>query len=55
MKYSKNKLFIEKVSVLNIANKFQTPAYCYSYSKLKENINNFKKILNLFLHWSVFQ
>ena len=43
MKYSKNKLFIEKVSVLNIANKFQTPAYCYSYSKLKENINNFKQ------------
>ena len=43
MKYSKNKLFIEKVSVVNIANKFQTPAYCYSYSKLKENINYFKK------------
>ncbi len=43
MKYSKNKLFIEKLSVLNIANKFQTPAYCYSYSKLKENINNFKQ------------
>ena len=43
MKYSKNKLFIEKVSVLNIANKFQTPAYCYSHSKLKENINNFKQ------------
>ncbi len=43
MKYSKNKLFIEKISVLNIANKFQTPAYCYSYSKLKENINNFKQ------------
>ena len=43
MKYSKNKLFIEKLSVLNIANKFLTPAYCYSYSKLKENINNFKQ------------
>ena len=43
MKYNKNKLFIEKVSVVNIANKFQTPAYCYSYSKLKENINNFKQ------------
>ena len=43
MKYSKNKLFIEKLSVLNIAHKFQTPAYCYSYSKLKENINNFKQ------------
>ncbi len=43
MNYSKNKLFIEKVSVVNIANKFQTPAYCYSYLKLKENINYFKK------------
>ena len=43
MKYSKNKLFIEKLSVLNIAHKFQTPAYCYSYSKLKDNINSFKK------------
>ena len=43
MKYSKNKLFIEKVSVLNIANKFQTPAYCYSYAKLKDNISIFKE------------
>ena len=43
MKYSKKKLFIEKVSVLNIANKFQTPAYCYSYSKLKDNISIFKE------------
>ena len=43
MKYNKKKLFIEKVSVLNIANKFQTPAYCYSYSKLKDNINIFKE------------
>ena len=43
MKYSKKKLFIEEVSVLNIANKFQTPAYCYSYSKLKDNISIFKK------------
>ena len=43
MKYSKKKLFIEKVSVLKIANKFQTPAYCYSYSRLKENISIFKE------------
>ncbi len=43
MKYNKKKLFIEGVSVLNITNKFGTPAYCYSYSKLKENINNFKE------------
>jgi len=43
MRYSKKKLFIEGVSVQKINNKFGTPAYCYSYSKLKENINNFKE------------
>jgi len=43
MRYNKKKLFIESISVHNIAKKFGTPAYCYSYSKLKENINNFKK------------
>ena len=43
MKYIKNKLFIERVSVQKVANRFGTPAYCYSYSKLKDNINNFKK------------
>ena len=35
-------LYIEKVRVENIAKKFGTPTYCYSYKKLKENISNFK-------------
>ncbi len=48
MRYNKKKLFIEHVSVQNITNKFGTPAYCYSYSKLKENINNFKKNFRTF-------
>ena len=43
MKYIKKKLFIEGVSVQNIANKHGTPAYCYSFARLRENINNFKK------------
>ena len=36
-------ILIEKVKVLNIAKKFKTPIYCYSYRQLKENINSFKK------------
>jgi diaminopimelate decarboxylase len=43
MKYINNRLKIEKIYLQKIANKFGTPFYCYSYSKLKENINNFKK------------
>ena len=43
MKYINNILKIEKVSVDSIAKKFKTPAYCYSYSQLKNNIKNFKK------------
>ena len=43
MKYHKKKLFIENVSVENIAKKYGTPAYCYSYKLLKENILKFKK------------
>ena len=43
MKYIKKKLAIDKISVQNIAKKFNTPTYCYSYSQLKKNINNFKK------------
>ena len=34
---------IEKINFQNLAKKFGTPAYCYSYSRLNENINNFKK------------
>ncbi|MDB3913204.1 diaminopimelate decarboxylase [Candidatus Pelagibacter sp.] len=43
MKYINKKLTIENISVQNIAQKYGTPTYCYSYKKLKENIYNFKK------------
>ena len=42
MKYINKRLQIEKISVENIAKRYGTPAYCYSYDKLKENIINFK-------------
>ena len=43
MKYINKNLSIEKVKVQDIAKKFGTPVYCYSYWQLKENIANFKK------------
>jgi len=48
MKYINKSLTIERVKVQNIAKKFGTPVYCYSYEQLKENINNFKKKFNSF-------
>ena len=42
MKYINKKLSIEKHYFQNIAEKYNTPTYCYSYSKLRENILNFK-------------
>jgi len=42
MKYINKRLTIEKVNFQRVANKFGTPFYCYSFSKLKENINKFK-------------
>jgi diaminopimelate decarboxylase len=43
MKYINKCLSIEKVKVQDIAKKFGTPIYCYSYEQLKKNIGNFKK------------
>ena len=43
MKYINKRLTVEKANFQRIAKKFGTPFYCYSYSKLKENINKFKK------------
>ena len=43
MRYRNNSLVIEKLKVQDLAKKFGTPIYCYSYKQLKENINNFKK------------
>ena len=48
MKYIKNKFIIEKFEVENIAKKYGTPAYCYSYNRLKENIVHFKKSFKSF-------
>ena len=48
MRYIKKKLTIEKVNVQNIAKKYGTPAYCYSYNQLKANINNFKNNFKTF-------
>ena len=39
----KNKIFhVENISTEKLAKKFNTPLYCYSYLKLKNNIINFK-------------
>ena len=43
MKYNNKQLTIENINFRSLVQKYGTPAYCYSYSKLKENINNFKK------------
>lgn len=43
MKYLGQEFFIEKIKAKLIAKKFGTPAYCYSYSRLKENIKNLQK------------
>jgi diaminopimelate decarboxylase len=43
MKYTNKDLSIEKIKVRDIAKKFGTPIYCYSYNQLKKNIGNFKR------------
>ncbi|MDB4081320.1 diaminopimelate decarboxylase [Candidatus Pelagibacter sp.] len=43
MKYINKNLKIEKIKAIDIAKKFGTPIYCYSYNQLRENIKNFKK------------
>ena len=42
-KYSRQKLFIENTSVLNIIKKNKTPFYLYSAKQIKENYINFAK------------
>ena len=43
MYYKQNNLFVEKVSARSISKRINTPFYCYSVDKLKNNINEFKK------------
>ena len=44
MKYINKSLSIEKVKVEDIAKKYGTPTYCYSYEQLKKNILGEKMI-----------
>ncbi len=43
MKYKNGQYHIENINAEKIVRKFGTPSYIYSYDKIKENINNFKK------------
>ena len=43
MKYINKRLTVEKANFQVMAKKFGTPFYCYSYAKLKENVNKFKE------------
>ena len=43
MKYLNKNYYIENVKAENLAKKFNTPIYCYSYAQLKKNVINFKK------------
>ncbi|WP_423364409.1 diaminopimelate decarboxylase [Mycoplasma sp. P36-A1] len=45
LKYKKqnNQLIIDGVNMVELANEYSTPLYVISYSKLKENINEFKE------------
>jgi len=48
MRYTNKNLSIEKVKVRDMAKKFGTPIYCYSYKELKKNISIFKKSFKSF-------
>ena len=43
MRYKKKNLFIDSSSVKVLTQRYSTPLYCYSYKRIKENIQNFKK------------
>ena len=43
MKYIKNHFLIEKIKAIKLAKKYKTPAYCYSFKLIKDNIISFKK------------
>lgn len=44
MKYKSKNYLIENFKVNFLAEKFKTPLYCYSYKKIRDNIETFKKI-----------
>jgi len=46
MQYKNKNFHVEKVSTEKLAKKFNTPFYCYSYLRIKNNILNFKNYFN---------
>ena len=42
MNYKKKFFHVENISTEKLSKKFKTPLYCYSYLRLKNNVNNFK-------------
>ena len=56
MNYKNNFFHVENISTEKLSKKFKTPLYCYSYSRIKNNIINFKKhfkIINPLICFSV--
>ena len=43
MRYKGKDLFINNFQVQKLAKKYKTPLYCYSFEKIKDNIEKFKK------------
>ena len=48
MKYINNIFTVEKSRLTKVIKKFETPVFCYSDKKIKENINNFKNSFKSF-------
>ncbi len=48
MRYINNIFTIENCSIKKVVEKFETPIFCYSQKKIKENISNFKKSFKSF-------
>ena len=48
MTYKNKHFYIENISVEKLSKRFGTPAYIYSYSNLKNNIENFKRHFKTF-------
>ena len=48
MEYKNKNFYVEQISINKLVKKYKTPLYCYSYKKLKENIDfiklKFKKL-----------
>ncbi len=48
MKYKLKNFFIDGLKAQNLAKRYNTPIYCYSFKKLKENIDEFKRNFSYF-------